>query len=422
MNYDFSIESGIDKIQNEKTKEYFKEVYQTFVNKNYRSSIVMLYSVLICDLVYKLRDLRDIYGDVKVKKVLDEIEALQKANPTSPDWESKLIELIEKRTGLLESSDIVAISSLQKFRHLSAHPVLNNSDLLYSPNRDTTQALIRNILEGVLTNPPFFSNKIFDTMLNDLAEIKNQITEDEKLDKYLKSRYLNKLKDNDFKKVFRSFWKIVFNSEDDHSNENRIINYRALKRLIAFNKSICLELIKNEQGFYSNINKDEHIGRIIPLLTANPDFFALFENSLQLLIEKKIATDDNYRLLGWFIKPTITEHLSSLKPEIFKKINPSAFRSMQRICKANSCEDALIIFAINYWGASKGFDISKNRFDDIINDILPQLNIEQSKHLLATANSNPQIYHQYSMKPTLKAFVEQRFEEEIIKTDYPNIY
>ena len=130
MNFDFSIESSIDKIQNARTKEYFKEVYQTFVNGNYRSSIVMLYSVLICDLVYKLRDLRDIYREVKAKKILDEIEEMQKQNPNSPDWESKLIEFIKTRTSLLEPSDIVAIESLQKFRHLSAHPVLNNSDLL----------------------------------------------------------------------------------------------------------------------------------------------------------------------------------------------------------------------------------------------------------------------------------------------------
>jgi hypothetical protein len=81
MAHDFSIESSTEKIQNNHSKEYFKEVYQTFVNGNYRSSIVMLYSVLICDLVYKLRDLRDIYSESKATKILLEIEAMQIANP-----------------------------------------------------------------------------------------------------------------------------------------------------------------------------------------------------------------------------------------------------------------------------------------------------------------------------------------------------
>ena len=232
MNYDFSIESSIDKIHNTNTKEYFKEVYQTFVNGNYRSSIVMLYSVLICDLVYKLRDLRDIYGDSKARKILEEIDSLQLTNSKSPEWETKLIEFISNRTTLLEPSDIVAIESLQKFRHLSAHPILTNSDLLYSPNKDTVQSLIRNILDGVLTNPPFFSNKIFDTFLNDLADVKEKITEEDGLEKYLNSRYLKQLKDTDFKKLFRSHWKIVFISDDVKSIENRTINFNALKILL----------------------------------------------------------------------------------------------------------------------------------------------------------------------------------------------
>ena len=34
MNYDYSIENSIEKIQNINTHTYFKEVYQTFVNGN----------------------------------------------------------------------------------------------------------------------------------------------------------------------------------------------------------------------------------------------------------------------------------------------------------------------------------------------------------------------------------------------------
>lgn len=150
MDFDYSIENLSDSIQNPKTKQYFQEVYQTYINRNYRSSIVMLYSVMICDLVFKLRDLRDIYSDTKADKILNEIEDMQAKNPISPEWESKLIEFIKTRTNLLESSDIVAIESLQKFRHLSAHPVLSNSDLLFAPNKETVQSLIRNILEGIL--------------------------------------------------------------------------------------------------------------------------------------------------------------------------------------------------------------------------------------------------------------------------------
>src|SRR5699024_8183869 len=128
-----------------------------------------------------LRDLRDIYSDSKAKKIIDEIEDLQTNNPTSSKWELKLIEEIKSRTNLFESSDVVAIESLQKYRHLSAHPVLSNSDLLFTPSRETVQSLMRSILEGILTNPPFFSNKIFDTMLMDLVEVQESLVEDQAL-------------------------------------------------------------------------------------------------------------------------------------------------------------------------------------------------------------------------------------------------
>ena len=85
----------------------------------------MLYSVVICDLIYKLEELRDVYNDATSKKILLEIEGLQQANPKSPDWENKLVEMIADRTKLLEISDVENINQLQKHRHLSAQPVLN---------------------------------------------------------------------------------------------------------------------------------------------------------------------------------------------------------------------------------------------------------------------------------------------------------
>lgn len=421
MNFDFSIESSLDKIKNANTKEYFKEVYQTFVNGNYRSSTVMLYSVLICDLVYKLRDLRDVYGDTKAKKILDEIEVMQAKNPSSPEWESKLIEFIKDRTSLLEPSDIVAIESLQKFRHLSAHPVLNNSDLLYSPNRDTVQSLIRNILEGVLTNPPFFSNRIFDTMLADLAEVQDKIIEDDGLEKYVKSRYIKRLKETDFRKLFRSLWKVVFITDDTESIESRKVNYKVLKIFVSYDKPTCLDLLRKEPYFYSNVNKDEHISRIIRLLASFPEFYNLLEGSLKLLIGSKITAEGEYRFLAWFIKPSIKDHIISLKAEDFSSISTYSFYFMKSLCKQNGCKKELIDFAIEYFGTSDSFDTTNNRYNNILTHIAEELTIEQTKRLLEISNSNYQVYQRIGMKNKLQHIAE-KYEREIDKSLYTTIF
>jgi hypothetical protein len=421
MTFDYSIESSFEKIQNLHTKEYFKEVYQTYINGNYRSSTVMLYSVLICDLVYKLRDLRDIYGDSKAKKVLEEIETMQTKNQNSPEWESKLIDIVKERTTLLEASDIVAIESLQKFRHLSAHPVLNNADLLFSPNRETVQALIRNILQGVLTNPPFFSNKIFDIMLADLAEVKEKINEFDSLQKYVKSRYIDQLKESEFKKIFRSLWKVVFIADDADTISNRKVNYKVLEIFISHDKPTCIELVKNEPRYYSNINKDEQISRIVVLLANFPQFYKHLEPSLLLLINEKVSTEDEFRFIGWFNKLSLKEHVANLKPENFTSISSQTFKFVKSLCEEDGCKRELIDFAIEFFGVSHNFDESQSRYEKVLKHITNDFSLEQIKRLLEVSNKNYQIYKRIGMKYNLKVITES-VEGEINKELYPKIF
>ncbi|MEN2490228.1 hypothetical protein AAYQ05_20665 [Flavobacterium sp. B11] len=421
MNYNFSIESSIEKIQNNNTKEYFKEVYQTFVNGNFRSCTVMLYSVLICDLVYKLRDLRDIYGDSTAKKILDEIEDLQRKNPRSPDWESKLVEFINTRTSLLEVSDIVAIESLQKFRHLSAHPVLNNSDLLYSPNKDLIQGLIRNILDGILTNPPFFSNKIFDTFLSDLVDVKDKIIEDENLENYLNSRYLKRLKDTDFKKLFRSLWKIVFNSEDPKSKENRAITYKALRLLLKNKKEICLELIRHEQDFFSKVSNKSSLTNLVGLLSRFPEIYKLLDKPLQLLIDAQIASDDNLVFISWFHKSSFEEHLKTLDYKEISGLQTDYIVFLKNMSIDNNCLNLFIEYCLNYFGESNSFDAAQNRYDKAIVNIIDELDTEQTIKLITLSDENNQIYHRIGMKQKIKNIAEEKNIDENEMKKYKRI-
>lgn len=422
MNNDFAIEVSIEKIQNVTIRNYFNEVYQTFVNGNYRSSIVMLYSVLICDLVYKLRDLRDIYNDSKAKKILDEIETLQASNPKSPEWESKLIEFINERMTLLEPSDIVAIESLQKSRHLSAHPVLTNSDLLYTPNKDTVQALMRNILEGVLTNPPFFSNKIFDTFLNDLADIKDKITDDSSLQKYLISRYLKRLKDTDFKKLFRSLWKVVFIADDAESKGNRDINYRALKILLEFNKPLCLELIIYESDYYCNITKEKSLTNIALLLALFPEIFKLLDSSLQLLLQGHISKDDNLKFVSWFLYSSLKEHFDIVKSQVLYNLQKNFVLYLKKISTQNSCLSDFVDCVIDYFIKSNSYDNTQSRYVNALVTIIDDLNLDQMKELLEKSNNNNQIYSRIGMPRRIERIVDDNFNSEIDKSIYPNIF
>lgn len=419
---DFSIETHLEQINSAKTKEYFKEVYQTFVNGNYRSSIVMLYSVLICDLIYKLRDLRDVYNDTKAGKIIHEIEKMQETNPRSPDWESKLVDKISERLNLFEPSDIVAISSLQKYRHLCAHPILTNTDLLYSPNRDVVRSLIRNILEGVFIQPAFFSSKIFDTFLEDLSDIKDKITDNAGLESYLVSRYLSRMKDPDYKILFRNLWRIALLTEDSPSNENRKINIAALSILLRKRNQVCIDALRSEPDYYSKISKDEGLKRLIFIISKSPKIYSEISDSLRHLVSQFASKDESLEVVAWFLNESLEDHFIALNRKNYRELKGSNLSFLRRISQENGLLDKFVDFAIKYFGESPTFEEAKRRYETAIVILINDISIEKFKELLRVSNNNSQIFGNYSIQPKLRFMTNDRFSGEIDESDYENVF
>src|SRR4028118_1713634 len=227
---EFSLENLSEKIHYGKTKDYFQEVLSSYHNGNYRSAVVMLWSVAVCDIVYKLEYLVDLlYEDSGAKSILDCIKESQKDNPKSPSWEFELIQDTHKHTKLLDHSEYANLVYLQQQRHLSAHPILDSDTQLHTPNKETVRALIRNTLEDLLIKPPFYTKKIIDELLEDIAEAAPALNTIEKVKRYLESRYLSKFKPEVELSIYRSLWKLVFKLEDEDCIKNRVINLQTLQ-------------------------------------------------------------------------------------------------------------------------------------------------------------------------------------------------
>ena len=84
---EYSIEQRATQIFDARTKEYFSEVLSCYAAGNHRSAVVMLWSVAVCDLLFKLQNLVDLYGDEKAKAILAKIGKLQEDNERSSIWE-----------------------------------------------------------------------------------------------------------------------------------------------------------------------------------------------------------------------------------------------------------------------------------------------------------------------------------------------
>ena len=211
----FTIEDLIEKIYEPKSKELFKDIYTSYTQGQYRATIVMLWTAVICDLVYKLQYLRDIYNDQTSIKILEEIANEQKKNPKSSEWEKILIDEMNKRTQLITTIEKENLEYLQKQRNLCAHPIITNDNILFTPNKELTRSLMKIALDSVLLKAPLLSKNYIDTVLEDFERRRDDfLFWDDTFGNYFQSRYLNHLNINQILKLFKILWRIVFLPHD----------------------------------------------------------------------------------------------------------------------------------------------------------------------------------------------------------------
>lgn len=327
---EFSLEYSIDQIHDKRTKEIFREVVSSYNNQNYRSAVVMLYTVVMCDLVFKLQDLRDIYLDQKANDILEKIDYMQTSDPTSPRWEEILVKRIGEETELLSHIELDAISQLKNSRNLSAHPVLKNMDVLYVPTKEKTIAHIREMVEAVLVKPPVLSKKFMNTFLDGISSIKNDfINPDNTCDikifgVFLQTRYFRFMGNTLKKKVFRSLWKFVFNLDNTECNENRTVNFYALECLYNSSKEVLKDYIKSEPKFFPMSNK--YFTLECEFLLKNNEIFHFLSEDVQIAIKNFYARDTNMntKILGAFLSVSIEKHCDNLE-NCFNEISPTQY-------------------------------------------------------------------------------------------------
>ncbi|WP_299261424.1 hypothetical protein [uncultured Aquimarina sp.] len=391
-----SIDLLHEQIKNSKSKEYFEEVIRSYYSKNFRSAIVMLYSIVICDLVFKLQELKDQFNDESAKSILSEIEELQKRNPTSSQWENKLVELIKEKTNIFEHSDYENILHLQKHRHLCAHPVMLQDYKLYSPNQETVRAHIINILEGLLTKPALLSKKIFNEFLTNLSEIKDILITEKDIETHLKSKYLENLNPAIEKEIFRSLWKIVFKSDNIQCDENREINFKALNIILKRNYDELIQFVKDDNQYFSNNLNLDFFDLILRFLNNNPRIIDNLNESSKTLIKSKINQDENYVFLAWFLNETLSKHLTYLKgknnDDFNVLIKTETIIKLFNIYKGQGLLNQSKEIVIMMYGKSRNYDQADSRFDNLIQPLLSEFTILELTELIKEINNNGQVH------------------------------
>ncbi|MVM35289.1 hypothetical protein GO755_35030 [Spirosoma sp. HMF4905] len=309
---EFSLNNSLKKIINPKIKLYFNEIKSSYENQNYRVAVVGLFSVAICDIIFKLQELKDKYNDESATKIIQEIESLQEKNIHSPQWEDKLIELTYKNTNLIEVATYANLLNLQRHRHLCAHPVIDGNFELFQPNQETAIAHIRNMLEGLFYRPIFASNKIFEILLQDIGENENIFLKNTDLFNYINDKYLKHTSTEVKKYIFKHLWKLSYRVINEKCNQNRSINSRALRMIYEDNSEFYFELISSDIDHYSSISSGEPTYFLTAFLAHHPQVFGILNSSAILLLNSAINSDVNKKSLAWFTANSLDEHLEWL--------------------------------------------------------------------------------------------------------------
>ena len=423
--YEFSIEQAANKIHDHRSREYFGEVMNNYFNGNYRSSAVMLWTVVICDLVYKLQYLKDIHNDEKAIAILDGMIEFQTRNPTNPNWESNLLKEIHERTSLLESHELDSLETLQKHRHLSAHPVLSKTDILFKPNREMVLCDIRVALDSVLTKPPILTKHVFNELVEDLERIKDLFAEDSELKRYLCSRYFSNLNKEVSIHLFKSLWRITFKIEDERCNQNRQINYEALRIIFEDNRELFTEDIKNNSHYYSEISDNDPIKYAIFFLGDYPYLFESLTEAAKAIIRSKAESRINLLTISYFLSNNIAEHIAMLIAHIesdYKRalrstsISQSHIKDLIRHASSAGVKESVNKLLIKIYVNAADFDAGDSLFAKFIKPHISQFHSEDVQELIKGIGENNQT-HWRGRAASDHEIVVKRAEEVIVDFD-----
>lgn len=392
---EFSIELAAERIDNPRTREYFKEVLTSFVAGNSRSALVMLWSVVVCDLVYKLQELRDIFNDNAAAEILRAIEDLQAKNPTSPDWEKTLLDEVRKRTKLLDVAEHQAMVHLQSRRHLSAHPILGSADILYRPTAEETRAAIRQALEATLLKPAVVGKGIVDEFVTDLARKRDLFPDEESLSRYLSARYFGRLQREVEKYLFRSLWKFTFQLVNLDTTVNRSINYRALLLLFKRNPSRFTDAILEDQSFYSKVSDGDPLRFLIAFLRYNPRVYEALSDAARVPLATAAKRDVSLYATAWFLSDSPALHVAAVRERIEAEpvtISPEAWNAFVTDSRSADVLQEALACGIAIYVRSRSFNDADERFVHYIGPYLDVIGEQGLRALVRGIEANRQTF------------------------------
>lgn len=419
----------VDKTQiyDNRTRSYFDEVLSSYNQGNYRSAVVMLYSVVLCDLMFKLQELRDVFSDQFAKGLLDKIEELISKDKASPAWEVVMVSEMHEKSPLLESDAYAVINHLRDWRNLSAHPVLDDYSQLFVPEKHLVEGYICEAYNKILSRPSIFVKNVVRVMSEDLNQKKGYILNDKPGFKdYLFNKYFQRMTDAMFEKVFKSFWKFTFVLCNAECDSNRKINYHLLIFMIENRELLLLSAIKKSPDDYEIADNETTVSFAMAFLTNVTCVWGLLSEQAKTLIKKKTQENRFYKLIAWFLGDNKAEHINNLIKEGFNYYpTETELKRVVGLYEKEGIKRVLYDYFIRLLDDSTSFVIAQKRMDEVVLPFIEDMNKSQLDTLLGVLNNNSQLYNNYCYNSYCRKVNKEAmkyFTKEEITQQYPRIF
>lgn len=406
-----------ERIRNPKVKDYFEEVMNSFYSKSFRSAIVMLYSVTICDIIYKLTELAENYNNNASISILQAIETSQNTDEFSSKWEELLVnECFNKKIVV----DIVLkdeIESLRKLRNLCAHPILKNDNKnLHKPNKETTLAHIVTIVDELFSKSTlsYAFRDVFEKFSNDVDRVKSNMSLEE-LGNYVNKVYLNKINNFEIEyRFFKKLWTFSFNKTDEKCEDNRMANVAILELLFAkYSDPIIQKMQIDEDGFYMQNTTLPSLSCLkwFIYFTNRNDTYNFLTKELKEFLKNKIS-DTNDCQMAVFLSSDISTHYSQIYTTIISEID-----HLFEIAELKKNRNFALDFLIKLYGDSYQFNDADLFFNNFIKPHLNEFSHSQLEQLIIVSDLNSQIYSRRNGKES-NTLIGERMKENDNSFDF----
>ena len=392
-------EKDLRVFDNSDSRNYFKEILQSYYSQNYRATIVLLYSFVIYDLFIKLQTMAD-EGDSKARQQLEKVKYSK--------VEREIIDFFKDNCSLYFGRFIEDIEYLRNCRNKCAHLKVNDNSL-YVPNDYHAKMMICSMYDHVFSVKAPFIMDLFEIAKHDVEKFTEQIIFDsdgldESIRKKITDKYLKRMTNVSLKKSYKTFLKLLYNTDDVEGIRNILGVYTFLFSMTAYLIEEGRIALLREQAIldeFSKISIDElentsvraeilvsmvlKYSIIMEIVRENEEVFEYLKNRVLTptgLAEYRAFYPQDLRSEYGFFKDTSSLHKNKYIKEIFETVK--------------SCEDFnLTEFAkimVKAVPTYSGYD-DADCFMSFLKIHVEEFNASDLQEIMEIYNNNDQCYN-----------------------------